>query len=265
MGVCSPAPPRSRIDSSGTHRTRGQVVGERRHPSPTTRHIRETRTETPAKVAISPIQANQLPCSPIYADTRRISRAPPPPQANVVGMLGFLGHLDDISLKIENVGHSFHLLSHLAAQTMGVCSPAPPRSRIDSSGTHRTRGQVVGERRHPSPTTRHIRETRTETPAKVAISPIQANQLPCSPIYADTRRISRAPPPPQANVVGMLGFLGHLDDISLKIENVGHGCHLLPWFSVFGLGSSPTVPRCCGGELVTRYDPDKVACFRAKL
>ena len=44
-----------------------------------------------------------------------------------------------------------------------------------------------------------------------------------------------------------LGFLGHLDDIGLKVENVGHGFHLLSWFSVFGLGSSPTVPRCCGG------------------
>ena len=26
--------------------------------------------------------------------------------------LGFLGHLNGISLKIENVSHSFHLLSH---------------------------------------------------------------------------------------------------------------------------------------------------------
>ena len=236
MGVCSTAPPRSRIDSGGTRRTRGQVVGERRHPSPTTRHIRETRAETPVKATISPIQANQLPLLPYYADTRRISRAPPPPPANAAGMLGFLGHLDDIGLKVENVGHGCHLLSHLAAQTMGVCSTAPPRSRIDSGGTRRTRGQVVGERRHPSPTTRHIRETRAETPVKATISPIQANQLPLLPYYADTRRISRAPPPPPANAAGMLGFLGHLDDIGLKVENVGHGCHLLPWFSVFGFG-----------------------------
>ena len=28
------------------------------------------------------------------------------------GPLGFLGHLDGISLKIENIGHGFHLLSH---------------------------------------------------------------------------------------------------------------------------------------------------------
>ena len=55
--------------------------------------------------------------------------------------------------------------THLADQTIGICSPAPPSSRTNSSGTQRTRDRVVGERRHPSPTTRHIRETRAQAPA----------------------------------------------------------------------------------------------------
>ena len=68
------------------------------------------------------------------------------------------------------------------------------------------------------------------------------NSPPLAVVEAPVRAATIAPPTPAP--VGPLGFLGQLDGVSLKIENVSHGFHLLPWFSVFGLGSSPTVPRC---------------------
>ena len=63
-----------------------------------------------------------------------------------------------------------------------------------------------------------------------------------------------------------LGFLGHLNGISLKIENVSHGFHLLSLIFSIGLAAHPpSLTVAGGGELVTRHDPDEVACFRAKL
>ena len=63
-----------------------------------------------------------------------------------------------------------------------------------------------------------------------------------------------------------LGFLGHLDNIGLKIENVSHGFHLLSLIFSIGLAAHPpSLVVVRGGELVTRHDPDEVACFRAKL
>lgn len=62
-----------------------------------------------------------------------------------------------------------------------------------------------------------------------------------------------------------LGILGNLDDVSLKIQNVGHDCHPLPWVFSVGLVARPPPVVVGGGELLTRYDPDEVVCFRAKL
>ena len=123
--------------------------------------------------------ASSLPYCAVHAELS----SPANPPADPTGPpLGFLGHLNDIGLKIQNVSHDLSPPpTHCTDQTIGICSPAPPSSRTNSSGTQRTRGQVVGERRHPSPTTHHIRETRVETPIKVTTSPIQANQLPHSP------------------------------------------------------------------------------------
>ena len=116
----------------------------------------------------------------------------------------------------------------------GVCSPVPPRSRINFERHSSNQRRMVGDRRHPSPTTRHIRETRVETnpsqghhftrPGKPASS------LPCCcVIHAEL-----SPPAPPPAPVRPLGFLGHLNDIGLKVENVSHDFHLLS--QVFGVG-----------------------------
>ena len=150
---------------------------------------------------------------------------------------------------------------------MGVCSTAPPRSRIDSSGTHRTRGQ--GGWRTATPIANHPPHTGNQSrnpgqghhfthPGKPVSS------LPCCVVHAELS--PPAEPRPPANA-GPLGFLGHLDGIGLKIENVGHD--LSPPLMVFGVwiwvAHPPSLVVVGGGELVTRHDPDEVACFRAKL
>ena len=67
-------------------------------------------------------------------------------------------------------------------------------------------------------------------------------------------------------LVRLLGLLGQLDGISLKIENVSHGFHLLSLIFSIGLAAHPpSLVVVRGGELVTRHDPDEVACFRAKF
>ena len=53
--------------------------------------------------------ASSFPCCVIQGELSPLAQPPP---ANAAGNLGFLGHLDGIGLKVENVSHGFHLLSH---------------------------------------------------------------------------------------------------------------------------------------------------------
>ena len=64
---------------------------------------------------------NSPPLAVVEAPVRAATIAPPTPAP--VGPLGFLGQLDGISLKVENVGHGFHLLSQGFSVWIWVAHP----------------------------------------------------------------------------------------------------------------------------------------------
>ena len=184
----------------------------------------------------------------------------------LVRLLGLLGQLDGISLKIENVSHSFHLLSHtsLTKHRGMLYSAASFNTQLERTRRTRDGRLATGNPHRQPPATYGAHQSRNSStpPSKRTkrhdhnqphqlgphIHKRWTNSPPLAVVEAPVRAATIAPPTPAP--VGPLGFLGQLDGISLKVENVGHGFHLLsqgfsvwiwvahpPSFVVEGVGS----------------------------
>ena len=158
--------------------------------------------------------------------------------------LGFLGHLDGVSLKIQNVGHGCHLLSHTSLtrqwgyalqrhtiqQSTRAALIEPETGWLANGDTHRQPPATYGahqNRNSSTPPSKRTKRHDHNQPHQLGphIHKRWTNSPPLAVVEAPVRAATIAPPTPAP--VGPLGFLGQLDGISLKVENVGHGFHLL--------------------------------------
>ena len=191
----APEPLKTRLERHSTNQRR--TVGNRQHPSPTTHHIRGPPEPKLQHTTVQPSQATRPKPAPSTqpSHTQAINTSQPhtvevaPARSSMIGaapvalvrLLGFLGQLDGISLKIENIGHGCHLLPHTSLIThRGMLNNATSfNTQLERHSSNQRR--TVGDWQHPSPTTRHIRGPPEPKLQRTTVQPSQATR-PTGPI-----------------------------------------------------------------------------------